>query len=443
MQTASGTVDGVPTFPYTHIPIMPPDLWWSGLTSKEGLHEHEGHDPVVVAKGPRLMRVKPPLAVMTPFGSKWLRSTWFLKNGSWLKVEDRVDPGLQCVRIDGWVERAVWQFHPVPVAVPARERSPRPRPIHVGSGDVDMQSVLAAFVEELSNERIELKCVNDLALETLLRLKLLMRCLHINHEQLVPGRCFVPYRIAVKHKPQLAPGIELAMVKHDGGVLCAPVHVSLPGMRTRTVVTLYSVDLAWPIVLMACSEPRNWFTALARHNGPQVVTITLVDDLLSEYGGRIARHVLTKPSDLLFFAGPCTGGSSWARLNKTRGIDTAEKIEAKQREFWRLFERFVEIKRHAMTKRAAILFELPGSCDYWKDERLHEVVHDGTSHEFDGCRYGLKQGMPRNPCQSRNRGELFHGTLTLAARCLRNAMETMSMDLVPVVKPKKPSCTRR
>ena len=72
---------------------MPPDLWWSGLTSKEGLHEHEGHDPVVVAKGPRLMRVKPPLAVMTPFGSKWLRSTWFLKNGSWLKVEDRVDPG--------------------------------------------------------------------------------------------------------------------------------------------------------------------------------------------------------------------------------------------------------------------------------------------------------------------------------------------------------------
>ena len=187
------------------------------------------------------------------------------------------------------------------------------------------------------------------------------------------------------------------MVKHDGGVLRAPVHVSLPGMRTRTVVTLYSVDLARPIVLMACSEPRNWFTALARHNGPQVVTITLVDDLLSEYGGRIARHVLTKPSDLLFFAGPCTGGSSWARLNKTRGIDTAEKIEAKQREFWRLFERFVEIKRHAMTKRAAILFELPGSCDYWKDERLREVVHDGISHEFDGCRYGLKQRYAKKP----------------------------------------------
>ena len=186
-----------------------------------------------------------------------------------------------------------------------------------------MQSVLAACVEELSNDRVELKCVHDLALDTLLRLKLLMRCLHTSHEQFVPGRCFVPYRIAVKRKPQLAPGIELALVAHDGGVLRAPLHVSLPGMRTRTIVTLYSVDLSRPIVLLACSEPRNWFTTLplARHKGPQVVTVTLVDDLMSEYGGRIARHVLTKSSDLLFFAGPCTGGgSSWARLNKTRGI---------------------------------------------------------------------------------------------------------------------------
>ena len=107
--------------------------------------------------------------------------------------------------------------------------------------------------------------------------------------------------------------------------------------------------------------------------------------------------MLTKSSDLLFFAGPCTGGSSWARLNKTRGIDTAEKIEAKQKEFWKLFGRFAEIKRHAMTKHAAILFELPGSCDYWKDERLHEVFHDGTSHDFDGCRYGLKQRYVKKP----------------------------------------------
>ena len=145
-----------------------------------------------------------------------------------------------------------------------------------------MQAALAAFVEELSDERVELKCVNDLALDTLLRLKLLMRCLHTSHEQFVPGRCLVPYRIAVKHKPQLSPGIELALAAHDGSVLRAPLHVSLPFMRTRTIVTLYRVDLSRPIVLLACSEPHNWFTALARNKGPQVMTVTLVDDLMSE-----------------------------------------------------------------------------------------------------------------------------------------------------------------
>ena len=137
-------------------------------------------------------------------------------------------------------------------------------------------------------------------------------------------------------------------------------------------------------MLLTCSEPRNWFTALARHKGPQVVTVTLVDDLMSKYGGSIARHVLTKSSDLLFFAGPCTGGS------------TPQRNRGQTKEFWK-FGRFVEIKRHAMTKHAAILFELPGSCDYWKDERLHEVVHDGTSHDFDGCRYGLKQRCAKKP----------------------------------------------
>ena len=215
------------------------------------------------------MRAKPPLAVERPFGSKWLRSTRFLKNGSWLKVEDRVDPGLHCERIDGWVERAVWQFHPFLIATPVRERPSRPRPIHLGSGYADLQAVLAALVVELSDERVELKCVNDLALGTLLRLKLLMPCLHTHHERFIPGRCFVPYRIAVKHKPQLSPGVELVLVAHDGNVLRAPLHVSLPDMRTRTIVTLYRVDLSRPVVLLVCSKPHNWFTATGRdcHSG--------------------------------------------------------------------------------------------------------------------------------------------------------------------------------
>ena len=83
VQAATGSIDGI-------APIMPPDLWWQGLSSKEGLHEHEGHDPVIVAKVPKLMRYQPPPTVQCPIGTRWLRSTWFLCGGSGEKVEDRV-----------------------------------------------------------------------------------------------------------------------------------------------------------------------------------------------------------------------------------------------------------------------------------------------------------------------------------------------------------------
>ena len=121
VQAATGSIDGIPTFPNTKVPIMPPDLWWQGLSSKEGLLEHEGHDPVIVAKVPKLTRYQPPPTVQCPIGTRWLRSTWFLCGGSWAKVEDRVEPALQWERIDKYVERAVWQFHPIPPAAPARK----------------------------------------------------------------------------------------------------------------------------------------------------------------------------------------------------------------------------------------------------------------------------------------------------------------------------------
>ena len=82
-----------------------PDLWWQGLSAKEGLHEHEGHDPVIVAKVPKLMRYQPPPTVQCPIGTRRLRSTWVLCGGTWEKVEDRVEPALQWERIDKYVER--------------------------------------------------------------------------------------------------------------------------------------------------------------------------------------------------------------------------------------------------------------------------------------------------------------------------------------------------
>ena len=56
-----------------------------------------------------------------------------------------------------------------------------------------------------------------------------------------------------------------------------------------------------------------------------------------------------------------------------------------------------QFKRRAESKKAAILFELPKGCEYWSDERLKKQIKNGDSHEFDGCRCGLKQRYAKKP----------------------------------------------
>ena len=209
-------------------------------------------------------------------------------------------------------------------------------------------------------------------------------------------RFFVPYRIAVRNHLQPAgpnANITFRFVNHSGAVLGLPGYAYVPGLATGTEITLVALDPNKPTVVMACSESHNWFTALAQRWHAQVVTITLADDLLSQYGENLARHA----SVTCFFAGPCTGGSSRARLNIKRGPTTRKLIQNKLLEFWKLFKVFSQLKRHAESKKAAILFEVPKSCEYWNDERLKKQIKRGESHEFDGCRYGLKQRCAKKP----------------------------------------------
>ena len=58
----SAEVDLVPGFPYTSMPILPAEICSAGLTSREGLQEHDEVDAFVVAKFPRMLR-GPPVAL--------------------------------------------------------------------------------------------------------------------------------------------------------------------------------------------------------------------------------------------------------------------------------------------------------------------------------------------------------------------------------------------
>ena len=99
----------VPCFPYTETPILPQVLYRAGLSSKEGLQEHDSVDPILVVKFPRMLR-GPPSAL--PPGH-YLRSTWILREGQWHRMEDHAQVHDTPAKFDRYVERAVFQFHPV------------------------------------------------------------------------------------------------------------------------------------------------------------------------------------------------------------------------------------------------------------------------------------------------------------------------------------------
>lgn len=157
-----------------------------------------------------------------------------------------------------------------------------------------------------------------------------------------------------------------------------------------------------PCLVLMCSEEKNWFTHLQtkiaeKDQRYQVITITADDDALSKFSIAKIWTCIRNYKDCIFFAGPCTGGSSWNRLNRSIGESTNHAIMLKQKTYWQLWNVFAEVLIHTLDIDAVALLELPRSCDYWKDERMLQMI-DGTDsnvHDFDGCMYGLKSMFKR------------------------------------------------
>ena len=74
--------EGVPYFTHTQTPILPPELNVPGGSGKRGWRDH-GSRRFLVIKEPQMVRTSEP-------GLR--RSSWFLKQGKWTKVEDHIDP---------------------------------------------------------------------------------------------------------------------------------------------------------------------------------------------------------------------------------------------------------------------------------------------------------------------------------------------------------------
>ena len=98
-------------------------------------------------------------------------------------------------------------------------------------------------------------------------------------------------------------------------------------------IMLQELERNVPCLVLMCAEEQNWFTFLQtclKKQFMNIVTITEDDDACSAYGINKVKACVRSSLDCVFFAGPCTGGSAWNRLNRTVSIKAEMQIEKHQ-----------------------------------------------------------------------------------------------------------------
>ena len=202
-------------------------------------------------------------------------------------------------------------------------------------------------------------------------------------------------------------------------------------------INLIEVPRDVPCFVLLCSEERNWFTFLQNKMQDEmkfhVVPITEDDDMLSPYGICKARRCLRTKLDSVFFAGPCTGGSPWNRINRWVSEATTQLIEAKKQIFWAMWEVFTSVLCELINMGSPALLELPRGCDYWKDRRMTDLVEGTVSHEhkFDGCMYGLKSQFQETPKPIKKPWKIVTWGVSFPKLRIGSVIAVMTMQNVP------------
>ena len=123
-----------------------------------------------------------------------------------------------------------------------------------------------------------------------------------------------------------------------------------------------------------------------------LVRITAKEDLRKRETVNYIISRLEGPNDAVWFALPCTGGSTLTYVNWSKGNETTrDKIREHRRVFWQLWAMASKIIKHAVKVNALVCFEWPKDCMYWK---YHDVQALFFGFGFVSCRRdGCCDGM--------------------------------------------------
>ena len=225
-------------------------------------------------------------------------------------------------------------------------------------------------------------------------------------------------KIASKHKPVLfAPKTKHCVLPHEGTRMSLTAYTSR-GFHKLTADDLGILnDLCFRLppdpaasaasarlgtrprcnrvlVEFCCSPNSKLGEARAAAKGCHVLRVTEEDDATKPQTiRRLVQEIHTLCDEgglmlLLYASLPCTGGSSWQRLN----IQNNPELVAKHRAlFKKLFRSFCSLSKLLKRHNPQIIMELPRTCDYWKEESVVKFVKQHGLHpEYcDGCMAGV------------------------------------------------------
>ena len=154
-----------------------------------------------------------------------------------------------------------------------------------------------------------------------------------------------------------------------------------------------AANTAW--FIHCCCEPGSKLSSRASKDF-EVLDVTKEDDFTRPSTVRRIKAQITQPGDAFYYSSPCTGGSSWQNLNLKRstaaGCDRIVlKLASHFDLHWRLWAGFEDIVQHCARRGAAVVWEWPRFCTYWKEVRVQKLIqkYGFKFADFDGCMYGL------------------------------------------------------
>ncbi|MFM7984222.1 MAG: hypothetical protein ACKPKO_33360, partial [Candidatus Fonsibacter sp.] len=101
-----------------------------------------------------------------------------------------------------------------------------------------------------------------------------------------------------------------------------------------------------------------------------IIDVTAEDDFTSGITIRKVIRSIRTAADVFFYCSPCTGGSSWQRLNlelaRRKGWKhTIGSMIGHWDLHWRLWNGFERVVRHCAKIGATVLLEWLRYCAYW------------------------------------------------------------------------------